>query len=279
MGTSSSYGGPKGKSPLLPDDFYDKNEPVDNPGADQDPSPVTPDDQEDPATPNDLTPKYWSDTKTLTSKYASGNTSDYKKPLSAHIKAYGGAGKASTSAKIGKTTTAKLGSFLSSLSTNGIKSTLDNYGISYQNRSVDEVLGDLVNILAPTPDTKEDAVARSAFLDAMEILYNEISQNGGNIEILNNLNTQTFSNIIKVYISSYIFQKFTKDVETRFEKNAKSPENVLEKEQIIKEYIDGVVANTINKIGIENVNFNSKTIMKQIDLIYQSCYDVIEGAL
>jgi hypothetical protein len=271
MGTSSSYGGPKGKNPLLPDDFNDdESTSPDNQDNSQDQSPESID-----QTPTEL----WKNAKTQISKLIGGSVKNTGSTLSAYVKAHGGARQASASAKAGKTTTVKLGGFLSSMSSQGFNNTLTEYGIDFEGRSAEEVLSDLINKIAPSPNTKEDAVARNALLDAMEILYEEIAESDNDLNVLDNMDKDKFNDVMNTYISSYIFQRFLSELESRFEEHATNTGSALNIENNIKEYISGVVDNKLKDQNLSRLDYSADTVNRIISEIYTNCYDVIEGAL
>jgi len=268
MGTSSSHGGPQGKNPLLPKDFSDV------------PSSDSEEQKEHPVSPQ-INPntELWKNAKIQISKLISNSDRNMGSALSSYVKAHGGGKGATVTAISGKATTAKLGNFLSSISSHGIKSTFAEYKIEYENRTVQEVLSDLVNKLSPSPNTKEDAVARNALIDAMEIIYKEIDDNNGDIEILEKLDADKFNIIITSYISSYIFQRFLSELESRFEKYAANEGSALQLEASVKEYISGAVDNKLKGRDFSKLNYSTNQIQNIINEIYTDCYTVIEEAL
>lgn len=272
MGTSSSYGGPKGKNPLLPKDF-DGN---DTPSESQDNQQTPPPSDEVKENPNTF---LWQNAKTQISKLIQDPRRNTRSALSSYVKARGRASGAAMSATSGKSTTAKLGGFLSSISSHGIQNTLTQYKIEFEGRSTEEVLNELINRIAPVPETKEDSIARNALLDAIEVLYEEVSDNDGNLEILDNLDENTFNDVMRTYISSYIFQRFLNDLESRFEEYSQNTESALGLEKEIKEYIAGVVDNKLKEQSFSNMDYSSDSVIQTINKIYADCYEVIEGAI
>lgn len=273
MGTSSSYGGPKGKNPLLPDDFQSDssdasdNAPDDNGNSsDQDKSKKNDNDK--------LKPKLWTNVKNQVSRLVANPSNDFKKPLSSYVNAHGGSQGATASAKAGKKTTAKLANFISLTKNHGFTKTLTQYSIQYENRSAHDVLSELVNKLAPAPNTKEEAVARNALLDTLDFLYLEIEKSNGDIESLDHMDLNMFDNLINTYISAYIFQRFLSELESRFENNSSNENSAFELEEIIKDYICGVVDNVAKKY-----TFSSTDIHQVIDDVYTDCYEVIVGVV
>jgi hypothetical protein len=271
MGTSSSYGGPKGKNPLLPNDFDDNETPSDNPAAQH----IQPSEDTE-KNPNTI---LWQNAKTQISKLIKNSNRNTISALSSYVKAHGGTNSAASSATSGRMTTVKLGRVLSSISSQGIQNTLKQFKIEFMGRSVDEVLGDLINKIAPTPNTKEDTVARNALLDALEILYEEVDENNDDINFLDNLDEEKFNAVMNKYIASYIFQRFLNDLESRFEEYAQNEGSALNIENEIKEYISGVVDNELKDQNMSLLDYTSETVMEIINKIYTDCYSVIEGVL
>ena len=273
MGTSSSYGGPKGKNPLLPNDFDDNGS--NNGSASENLNNI----EDEQTTINSPNTQLWTTAKTLTSKLIKGSVKKNRPVLSKYVKALGGAKKAASSAKAGKVTAIKLGSFISGISSKGIQETFKQYGIEYEGKTAEEVLPEIVNKIAPTGNTKEEVVARLAIGDVIDVLYEEIEKNNGDLNSIETLNNEQFNDIMRKYISAYIFQRFLNDLESRFEENAKSMGSTLQIENDIKEYISGVVDNKLKDKDFAKLDFSSTTIHNIIENIYIECYEVIEDTL
>lgn len=279
MGTSSSYGGPKGKNPLLPTGFEDEfsgsdtNDSQTTPPDTNDNQATTPDVQVNPET------EKWRNAKSQISKLIKGTSGNTGGAVSSYVSALGGARKAAGTAYSGKSTTAKLGGLLSRVSSSGFRSTLDHYNIDYHERNIEEVLSDLVNKLAPSPDTKEDSIARNALLDVMEILYDKISENDGNLDLLDQLDKETFNEMMEAYISFYIYERLLSDLESRIEIYAQDSQSALDIEEKIKEYIKGNVKNKLNDKDFSEIDYNANSIQEIIEQIYSDCYEVIEGSI
>ncbi len=273
MGTSSSYGGPKGKNPLLPKDFEDNDKNNDNNTLDsKDNAEIN-----SPNTNNNT--ELWKTVKALSSKLAKGSVKNYRKVLSSYVRAYGGSKKVASSAKAGKTAAIKLGGFLSGISQQGVQKTFDKYGIEYEGKNIEEVLSEIVNKIAPSGNTKEDAVARNVIIDVIDALYDEIENSDDDLDALENLDDNSFNHLMQKYISSYIFQRFLNDLESRFEKNAENTGSALQIENDIKEYISGVVDNKLKGQNFAKYDYFSTTIHGVIENIYIECYEVIEDIL
>ncbi|MGV1001203.1 hypothetical protein ACTS9U_07190 [Empedobacter falsenii] len=275
MGTSSMYGGYSNggsqNNPLIPLDFEDNEQEGTNETENQN-NENEDSDFEDDNTKEEKHTVEWSNAKNFMSKVASGKSTNVKKAVSRYVKAYGGAKSASKNAVGGIKTTINLGNFVKRISEQGLKETLDLYKIDYQNKNTKEILSELVNILAPSPNTKEDAVSRKALILTMEVLYELIEKENLEIEAIENLDINI---IIPTYIEVYIYQKLINDLGSRIESNSKSATDAVALEKDIKEYIHSKIEIVFKGKEIKDYEFSTKKILS----LYNQCYTVIEDLL
>lgn len=153
-----------------------------------------------------------------------------------------------------------------------MKETLDAYKIDYKDKSTKEILSELINILAPTPSTKDDAVSRKALILTMEVLYELIEQENLEIEAIEKLDVNI---IIPTYIEAYIYQKLINDLGSRIESNSKSAADAVALEKDIKEYIHSKIEVVFKGKDIKDYEFSTKEILS----LYNQCYTVMEDLL
>lgn len=259
------------RNPLLPDDFDDSSEnPRDKPELDQD--------QDQNNNPKKEIPKdntNWQAVKNAMSRLASGSSSDIKGTVSKYVRAHGGGKSASKNAISGVRTTVNLGNFLSSASTEGLKETLQNYKIDYENKSISEVLNNLVNFLTPTPVTKEDSIARKALIVTMEKLYELIEKENISIELIEKLDGNSLNQIIPLYVESYIYERLINDLGSRIEENSINSNNAVKLEKDLKEYIISKVEITFRGKDLSTISFDKK----EVESLYNQCYNVMEDLI
>lgn len=259
-------------NPLIPSDFEDNEQENTNNPESQNPENEAPEkDSEDNNTEQEYTVE-WSNAKTFMSKVASGRSSNIKGAISKYVKAYGGARSASKNAVGGIKTTINLGNFVKSISEQGLKETLDAYKIDYKDKSTKEILNELVNILAPSPSTKEDAISRKALIITMEVLYELIEKENLEIEAIEKLDVNI---IIPTYIEVYIYQKLINDLGSRIESNSKSAADAVALEKDIKEYIHSKIEIVFKGKEMKDYKFSTKEILS----LYNQCYTVMEDLL
>jgi len=254
------------RNPLLPDDFDD------NSGNQNNDSKVNQDQTNKPEKDKSKDSTNWQAVKNAMSRIASGNSNNIRGAVSKYVRAHGGSKTASKTAISGIKTTINLGNFLSSASTEGLKQTLQDYNIDYENKSVSEVLNDLINFLAPIPVTKEDSIARKALVVTMEKLYELIEKENLNIEFIEKLDTDSLSQIVPLYVESYIYERLINDLGSRIEENSINSTSAIKLEKELKEYINSKVGITFRGRDMSTTPFSKK----EVESLYNQCYIVME---
>lgn len=293
------FGGPN-RSPLLPPDFEDRNDtppqlnPSGNPDIHQDnnnnsdeqnPKEGNPknSDSNDSDTMGSIIPTYtsWRRAKNSMSKYASGNLgkNGKGKAVSDYVKSSGGSRNAARSAKTAIKTTIQLGNFFSAVSQKGISQVLKDNKIQVEGRKPKEILNDVVNVLAPSPDLNDDSVARKALLITMSILYEKFDNEETDISILDSLDGDISQMLITKYIESYIYEKLIYDVGSRIERKAKDSDEAKKIEKELKDYIESKVSATMKEKTLSVINAESSEINSFVEDLYEQCYKVLEDQL
>lgn len=256
MGTSSIYNGPR-DNPLLPDGFEDEYEEY-----------MDMDDQ-------DLKGS-WQETKKVISQYITGTINNRGRVLRNYVKASGGAKVSANRAVSGRSSNIRLGQFLSGIVSEGIIKTLERLKIEYSGKSAEALMSEMVNVISPNSNTKEDIVAKNATIQALSQLYEYITENDMDINSLDYMNDEIFNEVMSSFVSNYIFEKMLNDLQSRFEKYAEDSRLALEKEKELEEYIKESVNVKLNKVTFNKLNYNDSTIDSIINNIYRECYEVLE---
>lgn len=262
MGTSSIYNGPKDHSSLLPDGF--EEEYVNEADKEQKKQEV-------------LAP--WQAAKTSMSQFINGSHSNRGRTLRSYTKALGGSNNAARTARTGIKSAVNLGRLLSGISAEGIENTLQKLKISFRGRSVEELFSELVNILVPEANAKDDIVARKAAVEALSQLYEFIEENGMELKALDFLDETLFNKVMSTFVSSYIFERLLNDLSSRFEKYASEVSVAISKEEEVKEYIYQNTDIRLSEIDFKSINYSQSSIEDVLENIYRECYEVLEDYL
>lgn len=285
MGTSSMYSGPN-RSPLLPPDFDNgdsQNNNPDNipnensPEEQQKPNP----DQQQPNSPNEQQNSNWKQAKTSMSHYASGNAGSNGRKVAVrdYVKGHGGSSNAARSAKSGIRTTINIGDFFNNVSNKGINQVLNDYQIPFEGRKPKEILNDIVNVIAPIPNTNEDAVARKALIDTMSIIYEKFDDENKDISLLDSKDTNIADILITKYIETYIYEKLLNELGSRIEINSENSVAAAKIEKELKEYIEVKVTTILKDKPLTLINSQTNNVNVLVEGLYQLCYKVLEDQL
>ena len=293
MGTSSMYGGPN-RSPLLPPDFNDGDDNSDNPTSPDTPLPKPdekPNEEKEPAqTPEsdkpsnkeqDDEPRYssWRAAKNSMSKYASGNGGENGKRNAVSNYVKGGSRNAAKSAKSAIRTTINIGDFFNSVSKKGIVQVLQDYNIQTEGRKPKEILNDIVNQLAPAPDSNENAIARKALINTMSVIYDKFEDEKKDISLLDTTDSNISSMLINKYFETFIYERLINEMGSRIEKKAESSAAAERIEKDLKEYIESKVSTTLKDKPLSLINLQTKNVYTLVEGLYQQCYKVLEDQL
>jgi|LSQX01.2.fsa_nt_gb hypothetical protein len=226
MGTSSRYEGKK-RSRLVPDSFDDikiddlelqeQNDTLDNEADASLEENNLENDKRDDLNEEIQSTGYaeypWKAVKSYMSNFASRRKGyNLKQLLSNYVKAYGGSTNAARTSKIAVITTIKIGAFFTSVSNKSIEQVLSENGIQIKHRTAKEILSDVVNFLAPMPDTKENAVARKALISTMSLVYEKLENENTDISVLNLIDQKFTEKLITEYFISFIYENLIHDL-------------------------------------------------------------------
>jgi signal recognition particle GTPase len=302
MGTSSMYGGPN-RSPLLPPDFNDgegnsatpnqpenpeQNSENNSPDKENKPSPANPsqesnEDNSPSQEPSSNQPQHktWQQAKSSMSRYASEKSSrnGKTKAVSDYVKGHGGAGNAAKSSKSAIRTTINIGDFFDGISKKGITQVLNEYKIQFEGRKSKEILNDIVNVLAPVPDSNDNAVARKALINTMSVIYEKFEDEKKDISLLDTLDSNISELLITKYIETYIYERLINEVGSRIEKKSDNCSTAAKIEKDIREYIETKVSTTLKDKPLSMINSHTNNVHILVEGLYKQCYKVLEDQL
>ncbi|NPV78446.1 MAG: hypothetical protein HPY59_18975 [Anaerolineae bacterium] len=286
MGTSKSYGGPGNRSPLLPPWADGETSPLPNPNPDteqpgQDNPGETPTDPspERPETP--LQSSNWATTSRHFSTYASGGGGgSLGKALSSYTQSKGGSRQASKSARTGRKSTAKLGGFLSSVATSGVRVATEGLGLASTilGMPVELALGAILDAIVPDGATPDDSAARRAINATLEEMYNRFELGEGNLSKLEAIDSNTAKELIIFSVTSYIFEKFLQDLQYCFEEGNIAEDEVIRLEREVHPYIEATVKVDLleKQVDVLTLNWSGVEGQRFCDEIYSQAYALLE---
>lgn len=290
MGTSKSYDGPKDRTPLLPPwafpDVGDGAEPSPEspdgslPNEDQPPEKPPVEQPSLPTEPLQAIPgNSWRSAKISLGRTVTGGGSRAALAGSGrkYVGALGGARRASSTSRAGRAFTARLGQFLSSVGSRGLNETLQSFGLSsFIGKDSESIFTAISNALAPAGSSREEAIARRAVNEALEVLYEQVILADGDLSNLDQMGTQEIAQALQASVSSYIYQRWLAELEIVLEKKAVSASQAVRYERDMWVYIQECVELDMQGIDVLSMDWNGQAGQQFIDKIFTEAYRILE---
>lgn len=288
MGTSSSYGGPVGKHPLLPPWADELAEgPIDQAGDDG-PQPFPEELPSDgplpdrpPASlpvPDDLIP--WSNPKSALTRRARGNSNvSWGTVTRRYVQASGGPKRAAASARAGGAATSRLGGFLANGLRNGFVEAARRLGVqNLIGRDAQFVLAAFIDLIAPDGSLREEAIARKAVIETMAEWFERYEVDANGIEVLDRMTPDGMRDLIVLSVTNYVNARFQQELLSRIELGTLSERdaNVLADEA--KGFIASVVNIDVGSVDLVALNWEGPEGQQFIDGVYTAAYGLLAEA-
>lgn len=213
-------------------------------------------------------------------RYAtSGGRSDRLKSAgSGYVRAKGGSRRAASAATSGRSTSRHIGSFLQSAVQSGARQALESVGLrDTVGQSAERVLARLVDALAPSGATKEEAAARCATIEVLEYLYEEVIGEEGDLAALEQMDRETIEAAIKRSVSGYIYNRWLDELGLSIEKGAISEATAVQLERDVREYVESCVSLELGDKTALDIDWAGREGRRIIDRVYADAYALLEA--
>lgn len=280
MGTSSSYGGPGDRTPLLPAWALPAPVPPDPP---PDPGPVPPPVPPNPVPPGttDLPsgPGAWSQARRrLREAISSGSTGGLRRAAAAYVHAGGGPGGAARSAAGGRKATAAFGGFLSAAAAQGLHAALRGLDLgTVIGHDVDEVLAAIANALAPDGASKEEVAARQAVNDALEELYERLVDEGRDLSALESMTADDVAAAVQASVEAYVYNRWLGDLGVKIEQGTVTAADAVLLERETRDFIRETVRLDLREVNVMTLDWRGEPGRRLVESIYRDAYSLFGG--
>lgn len=284
MGTSNSYGGPGGNTPLIPswlegDDISDSSS--------QDEDSTNDDNQQDSNEQdhNDNTenPKVDPDNSNSRFQTARGNFTRFVRSGGSDRKALGRAvsGYVSSSMSGSKNASKKMGSsrhvagglinFLSSTRSAGVETALAERNLGHLiGKSAEEIFLGLADIICPQGGSVDEGIARNAFMETIVELA------GASIDDLSQLTEEQVFTVIQLFATNSIEARLCNDIGIKI---CIAAENIPQVENVqaqLHDFISGAVSDALVKYATNINELSSDQTSKIVDDVYTEAFSILE---
>jgi len=288
MGTQSSFGGPRDKTPLLPAWALQTPAPPDEVGgeeSDQDGAGTENGDESEkvvpiaPPVPAKVPGLWRAANGRLGNCTRSGNrTESLRKAGLSYVKALGGSRRAARSSAAGRNATASLGAFLSGVSSSGLDATLRTFHLAaYIGKDAETVFAAVINAICPEGTSREDVAARQSVAEALWQLYGALIPDDGDLTPLNSLTDEQVQTTIVTSVAAYIYRRWLGDLGIKIEQKAITAKDAVKLERQMKTYIRDSVKLELGQHSAVTINWKAKEGRELVERIYQDAFSLIGG--
>lgn len=294
MGTSSSGGGPKGRTPLLPnwatggsgspppkEDDLPPNKNDDNKKGDTVGDSGNADGSEssnNSSSGSDYSGN-WTSGKSSFRKFinSQGSGNSLRKAARSYVKSMGGRSKATKAASKGISVGGDYIEFLGGIRKNGLTQTLQDYGLSdCLGKSPEEALAKIAGKIAPIGTTNDEIIARSAVMSAVDALYMKLTANADGIETINSISEDALKESVIEYVSAYIFKKWIYELGLALERNELSEKEAIALENQVKNLVRDEVKASLKQKDILKLDFRAGAGKRIVENIFSLAYSTLE---
>jgi len=152
-----------------------------------------------------------------------------------------------------------LGSFLSGVGSVGLDETLRKQGLeNFVGKHPDQVLSAIADSLCNSNGTLDDTLARSAVIEVLSEIFNDDDDTYADLRDRWNerLNEATLQQLMAVFLSQSIFQRFLSELGDRIETNAISVYEAEKKEREVLDFIKAFVKFDLGEIDLSTFDWN-----------------------
>ncbi len=295
MGTSSSGGGAKGRTPLLPswatgsagtprrmpDDSDNKDDGNENDslsGPDEKEESGKKPDKEAKSPKPELTSD-WTPAKSSFTRFVTGGggAQAFRKAANSYVRSIGGSAKATRSAAKGISIGGGYIEFVGSIRRDGLQLTLEEYGLTdCLGKSTEEALAKVAQKIAPSGTTNDEILARAAVMAAMEALYVKLEEKGEGIEVITQVSEESLKDSVMEYVSAFIFRKWVYELGLALERNELSERQAIELEGQVKNLVRDEVKSALRSQNILRLDFQKGNGRRVIENIFSLAYSTLE---
>lgn len=193
-----------------------------------------------------------------------------------YVRAHGGARSAARSASSGRAATAGLARFMSTVASHGFSAAMATVGLaSVVGKNADVVFSAIANALAPTGDTRDQAIARDAVAETLENLYERYALDDGDFSKLDQMTADDVRSVIEDSVSTFIYDRWLEELGTLVEQKAISPTQAAKIERDMRAYVKETVKLDLKDMDVLNVDWNGTLGRDLVQRIYQEAYDML----
>lgn len=270
MGTSSSYGGPRDTSRLLP--------PSARPGSEESTSDRK---GQEPGAGSARASRgagSFNGAKAQMTRFArsGGGRGGARGAGKSYVRARGGSRLAARAAVSGRAGTRRVGAFLADVVNRGVEAAGRALGLAgVVGRRAEVVFAEIANALASSGATLEDAAARRATDEALYAVYRRVEAAGGDLAALDVLDSEAVREAVENSVAGYVYHRWLQELGERIERNAITATAAAELEREVKDYVSEIVKLDLASVDVLGVDWQGEEGAAIVEALFADAYALL----
>jgi hypothetical protein len=209
---------------------------------------------------------------------AGGGAVESRQVMNSYVQALGGAIAATAGATAGKTAAVQLGQFLSTAAISGLDAALQQQGlVALSGSNTTDVLVELVDRLAGTGRTLEEATARAAMVTVLEREFSQAETFADLDQLCTEaLDSTGVSRILESFLAEYVYQRMVEEIGDRLVNGAVSSTDLCRVEQDLHDFITADVKFESTRTDLLTLNWEGAEAQRFIEELLQDAYGQLE---
>lgn len=207
-----------------------------------------------------------------------GRRQSIARAAASYVRARGGARRAASGARVGRTVATRLGGFVSAVAREGIGPALRAFDLgSYVGKGADEVFAALADALAPPGADVDGAAARAAVGKGLSLLYERVVAAGGDLSVLDSMTADELVAAVEICVSAFIYEQWVGQLGQAIERGSVSEETAVDLESGMREYVRESVKMELDGRNASQIDWAGREGKALIDKVFQDSYSFLEG--
>ena len=287
MGTSTSYGGPAGSTPLIPSwlgsdgDANGPPPPADGPAqvpaeGPSTPEPLPPAPPSRPAIAGSTDGGRFTAPRSNFTRFANSDGADRKslgRAVSGYVsKSSGGARQAALRMGASRASGAQLLSFLGDVQARGATEALRRLDLEgLAGRPIEEVFLGLADHICPNAGTVDEGIAREAFIETIV----DLSTLG--VTDLDALSAEQMQTVFELYATHAIEARLCNDIGTKLITAPADPQVALRVQGQLRDFIRNGVSDALTVARAQTPNLTQDRVHAFVDTVYESAFAILKA--
>jgi len=193
-----------------------------------------------------------------------------------YVGARGGSRTAAHGASSGRAVTGAFGGFLADVIRDGITGAANRLGLGdFVGRDAEFVLASFIDLLAPAGALLEDAAARKALIDTTFEMFDRFNVQENGLEALNGLDVEGMKEIICLYVTNYVYERFLMEMANCIERGTLSEADANALTDQGKEFVEGEVRFDLSAIDVLTLDWQGDEGKGFVRSIYERAYSLL----